>query len=221
MSTFIDLPAVGSLVEVVLTDGRTQPVRTIEADGLRLTVAATLLAGGVAPPRPGDHLTLRWAGRRGRCAAPCVVQAVHPKLFATWTVEAIGTVEIEQRRRFARAGGQGAVHLGPDEPDVGPDEPDVGLVLAGELLDISEGGLRCRVSAGGVDPDQPIFIRLLLDGQVVTLQGTVVRLIAPTPDGRVDVAVAFSADAAQAQAIRRYVLARQLAERAARADGAR
>jgi hypothetical protein len=210
---FIELPAVGSLVEVVRTDGRAQSVRAVEVDGFQLTVAATLLAGGVAPPAPGELLTLRWVGRRGRCAAPCRVRAVDPELFATWTVEAIGTVEIEQRRRFARSAADGRVHLGPDEPDVG-------VVLVGELIDIGEGGLRCRMTAGGVDPDQPVFLRLLLDNRLVTLRGTVLRLIDPGSAGGIDVVVVFESDAAQAQAIRRYVLTRQLAERAVRADGA-
>lgn len=212
-ATLIELPAVGSLVEIVLADGRVQPVRAVETAGFRVTVAATALAGGVVPPSLGDRLTLRWASRRGRCAAPCVVRGVHPELFATWTVEARGSVEIEQRRRFARAPGQGPVHLGPDEPDVG-------LVLVGDLVDISEGGVRCRVGAGGVDPEQPVFLRLLLDDRLVTLRGAVVRLIEHGPAGGLDVAVSFQADPAQAQVIRRYVLARQLAERAGRVDGA-
>jgi PilZ domain len=214
---FIELPTVGSLLEVVLADGRAQSVRAVEVDGFQLTVAATRLAGGVAPPATGDLLTLRWVGRRGRCAAPCRVRAVHPELFATWTVEAIGTVEIEQRRRFARSAAGGRVH-------VGPDEPDVGVLLVGELIDIGEGGLRCRMTGGGVDPEQPVFIRLLLDDRLVTLRGTVLRLIEPTPAGGIaggiEVVVVFQSDATQAQAIRRYVLARQLAERAVRADGA-
>jgi hypothetical protein len=213
MTAFIDLPPVGSLVEVVLVDGRVQTVRAVEATGLQLTLAATVLAGGVAPPRPGDQLTLRWAGQRGRCAAPCVVRSVHPQLFATWTVEAIGTVEIEQRRRFARAPGAGPVHLGPDEPDVG-------VVLVGQLVDIGEGGLRCRLSAGGLDPEQPVFLRLMLDDRLVTVRGSVLRLIGSgAPDG-VDAVISFQADAAQARVIRRYVLQRQLADRAVRADGA-
>jgi PilZ domain len=211
---FIDLPAVGSLVEVVLVDGRVLSVRAVEAAGFRLTVAATRLAGGVAPPAPGDVLTLRWAGRRGRCAAPCVVRSVDPKLFATWTVEAIGTVEIEQRRRFARAAGNGPVHLGPDEPDLG-------VVLVGQLIDIGEGGLRCRLAAGGVDPEQPVFIRLLVDDRMVTLRGTVLRLIeSGSAEGGVDVVVTFESDPAQARVIRRHVMQQQLADRAVRVNGA-
>jgi PilZ domain len=212
IAPFIELPEVGSLIEVVLADGRAQSVRAVEVAGLTLTIAATMLAGGVAAPQPGDLLTLRWVGRRGRCAAPCLVRTVDPVLFATWTVEAVGTVEIEQRRRFARSAADGRVHIGPDEPDVG-------LVLVGELLDIGEGGLRCRVTTGGVDPQQPVFLRLLLDDRLVTLRGTVLRLLEPGPAGDVDVVVTFESDAVQAQAIRRYVLARQLAERAVRADG--
>jgi hypothetical protein len=211
---FVELPPVGSLVDVVLADGRVQPVRAVEADGLTLTVAATLLRGGVAPPQPGDVLTLRWAGRRGRCAAPCVLRSVHPVQFATWTVEAVGTVEVEQRRRFARAPAQGPVHLGPDEPDLG-------LVLVGQLIDIGEGGLRVRLPAGGVDPEQPVFLRLLIDDRMVALRGTVLRLLETGSGDGVDAVVTFDADQAQARAIRRHVLNRQLADRAVRVDESR
>jgi len=207
---FIALPAVGSLAELVLADGRAQPVRAVGAAGFRLTVAASLLAVGVTLPSPDDLLTLRWAGRRGRCAAPCRVRTVHPDRFATWTVEPVGTVEVEQRRRFSRAAGSGPVHLGPAEPDVG-------VVLVGELIDIGTGGLRCLLATGGVDPDQPVFLRLLLDGQLVTLPGAVRRLdpVAAESAGfgaagpSVAVAVEFQADPAQAAVIGRYVRRRQ------------
>jgi hypothetical protein len=202
MAPFIALPAVGSLAELVLADGPTQPVRTIEVFGFRLTVAASVLAAGVAMPGRDDVLTLRWAGRRGRCAAPVRVCAAEPEQ-RSWTIEPVGTVEVEQRRRFARAAGCGPVHLGPAEPNLG-------VVLVGELIDIGEGGLRCRLAAGGLDPDQPVFLRLLLDDQLVTLRGVVHRLDAGP--GGLEVVVTFQPHAAQAGVIRSYVRQRPPAE---------
>jgi len=211
---FVELPAADALVEVVLADGRTHAMRVVGVQALTLTVAAIRSAAGVAQPRPGDAVTLRWANRRGRCAGPGLVRSVHPVQFATWTIEAGGMVEVEQRRQFARASAHGPVH-------VGPDEPDVGTVLLGHLLDISEGGLRCRLAAPGLDPDQPVFIRLLLDDRLVTVSGRVLRLVADRPDAGVEAVLVFETDSAQSEAIRRYVLNRQRRDREVRTDGTR
>jgi PilZ domain len=210
--TFIELPTVDSLNEVVLADGRALSVRVVYTKDMTIVVAATMLRAGVAPPVVGDSVTLRWAGRRGRCAAPCRVRAVDPRQFATWTLEAGGGVEIEQRRRFARAAGLGPIQLGPAEPEVG-------VILIGELIDIGEGGLRCRLAGTGVDPEQPVFVRILLDGRVMMLHGTVLRLGPGVAGSETDTVVTFQATATQARQIRRYVLHRQSADRA-RTDGA-
>jgi hypothetical protein len=209
--TFIDLPVAESLNEVVLADGRVLSVRVVWTKDLTIVVAATTLRAGIAPPNVGDPLTLRWVGRRGRCAAPCRVRAVDPRAFATWTLEAGGGVEIEQRRRFARAAGLGPVHLGPDEPEVG-------VILIGDLVDIGEGGLRCRLAGTGVDPEQPVFVRILLDDQLLMLHGTVLRLGPGGAASDTDTVVTFQPTPAQARQIRRYVLHRQALERA-RSDG--
>jgi hypothetical protein len=210
---FVDLPVIDALVEVKLADGRAHPVRVVEADGLQLTVVGTQVSAGVAPPRPGDMVSLRWAGRRGRCAAPCLVRSVHSVQFATWTLDAGGTVEVEQRRRFARAAAHGPIHLGPDEPEIG-------LVVLGQLVDVGEGGIRCRLAAGGLDAGQPVFVRMVLDDRMVTLTGTVLRQTGAELDGTVEAIVVFDADNAQARAIRRYVLNRQRLDRAVRTDAA-
>jgi hypothetical protein len=199
VTTFVDLPTVDTLHEVVLADGRVLPVRVVASSGMTLTVAATVLRAGTAPPAVGDRLTLRWVGRRGRCAAPCLVCAVDPVQFATWTLQAGGSVEIEQRRRFARAAGHGQVRLGPEDPDVG-------VVLIGDLVDIGEGGLRCRLAGSGIDPEQPVFVRLLLDGRLLLLRGTVLRMRTGTEGSDLDTIVTFEPTPAQARRIRRYVL---------------
>lgn len=210
---FVELPGSDLLVDVVLADGRVHAARVVSADGYLLTVAATALAAGVAPPGPGDRIGLRWAGRRGRYLAPGLIRSVHPVQFATWTVQAGGTVEIEQRRRFVRAAAGGPVHLGPAEPDLG-------LVVLGQLLDIGEGGIRCRVAGTGIDPGQPVFVRIVLDDEIVSLSGAVLRLGRPGPDGMLEAVVTFEVDNRQGLAIRRYVLHRQRLARMTRTDGA-
>lgn len=210
---FVEMPVADLLVDVVLADGRAHAARVVDVTGYRLTVAATRLAAAVVPPVPGDRIALRWAGRRGRYLAPCLVHSVHPVLFATWTVEAGGTVEIEQRRRFARSAADGPIHLGPAEPELG-------LVVLGQLLDIGEGGVRCRLAGAGIDPGQPVFLRLALDHEIVTVSGTVLRLGPVGPDGMLEVVVVFDAGSHQGIAIRRYVLHRQRLARMVRSDGA-
>jgi len=237
----VGLPQQDALVEAVLPDGRVHAARVVAVDEMVLTIAATRMSAGVAPPHPGDVLTLRWSGRRGRCAAPARLLAVDPVQFATWTLEAVGTVEIEQRRRFVRAAGSGQVRLEP--ADAGAAAPGIDMVVVGQLVDIGEGGMRCRLAAGGLDPSQPVYVRLLLDDRLLTLTGTVLRLAgtgtgagAGSPAGTgagagpgaragagreapaVEAVVEFDVDSTTAQAIRRYVLNRQRLERAVQDD---
>jgi hypothetical protein len=90
--------------------------------------------------------------------------------------------------------------------------------MLGQLIDVGEGGVRCRLAAGGLDPDQPVFVRMALDDRLVTVTGTVLRLIEAEPAGTVDAVVIFDADNLQARAIRQYVLNRQRLDRVVRGD---
>ena len=207
----LELPPAGSLAEIVLPDRRLHAVRVLEVEDPVLVLGAGGPDVPVTPPRAGETLTLRWGGRRGRCAVPVRVETASAVQFATWTVRPVGGLEVEQRRRFARGVVGGPVHLGPAEPSLG-------LTLRGHLLDIGEGGLRCRLASGGIDQAQPVTLRLILDDRLIALDAVVLEVV-PTGRGTaVDVVVTFTAGPAVAQVIRRYVLHRQVGDRAAGDD---
>jgi hypothetical protein len=179
----------------------------IGVDGFVLTLGLPPGYEEYLPPGPNSLITLRWVGRRGRYTAPGRFISAESDGRIVWHVEALGTVEVEQGRQVSRAPASGLVHLGPTEPTVG-------VVLRGRLMDISETGMRCQLAGGGVDPGQQVSVRLVLGEQLVAVRGTVVRMEPGAVEGSLEVAVAFAPDEAQAQVIRRYVLHRQVRDRA-------
>ncbi|MBI1758548.1 MAG: PilZ domain-containing protein [Actinobacteria bacterium] len=203
---YVEIPTLGCYVAIVDGD-QTCPSHVIGVDGMVLTLGLPPGFEEFLPPGPNAFITLRWVGRRGRFTAPGRFVAAESDGRAIWKVEALGTVEVEQGRQVSRAPANGLVHLGPAEPTVG-------VVLRGRLVDISEGGMRCQLAGGGVDPGQQVSVRLVLEERLLAVRGTVVRMEAGAVEGGVEVAVAFEPDEAQAQLIRRYVLHRQVRDRA-------
>lgn len=202
---FVEIPALGCYVAIVDGD-HSCPSHVIGVDGYLLTLGLPAGYEEYLPPGRNALITLRWAGRRGRYTAPGRFVSAEFEGRAIWVVEALGTVEVEQGRQVSRATAHGVVHLGPAEPTVG-------VVLRGRLVDISEGGMRCQLAGTGVDPGQEVTIRLMLDERLVAVRGTIVRMEPGVDENGVEVAVRFEPDEVQAQAIRRYVLHRQVQDR--------
>ncbi|GAB2689313.1 PilZ domain-containing protein [Thalassiella azotivora] len=119
----------------------------------------------------------------------------------------------------------------PDEPadradgpapdasdDVAPQEPvrtgpDPTVPVDGVVVDLSERGARCRFREVGLLTGDPVSITLQLDGETVTLDGDVLRVIPDAPGGRTDVVAVYEPDEDVAARIRRHVLQAQLRER--------
>ena len=95
---------------------------------------------------------------------------------------------------------------------------DPKLHLAGEVVDVSEAGVRCRVPRCDYRPGDAAHVSITLRDRVVDATGNVLMLRAPAAVDGIDVVVTYDLGETVAQAVRRYVFERQLAERRARQD---
>ena len=228
----------------MLSLARSFAARIVVAEGMDLTVGATQLIGVPPPPAVGSPVTIRWSGRRGRYSAVTTLIGVDATQFAVWILRAGGSVQIEQRRRFARAWAEGTVQINLVNPAV----PASDVVLVGDLIDISEGAIRCRLPSKGFDQTLALQVRLQIGERLLSLKATVLKVgpyvpppvpgAAPAPapapaeaparegeaeDPGLEAVLTIEPDEVQATALRRYVMDLQRRERALkaeRADGA-
>ncbi|GAA3167867.1 hypothetical protein GCM10010466_67990 [Planomonospora alba] len=209
--TSVSLPAINALVEIALQDGRVYPTRVEDAEGLTLTVAAPRGVGDIDVPAPGEEVYVRWTGPRGLYTAPAVfTTSVHDRL-SLWTVEAEGTVDYFSRRSAVRVAGGEPVRL--------LDAATGREVFHGRFVDISERGARCEGLADGLAPEQEVMIKMVLDDNLVAVQGSVLT-VSPSERNAVVAVVIYDPPEAQAQIIRRYVMNAQIKARRAAAANA-
>nr|WP_231134892.1 PilZ domain-containing protein [Motilibacter deserti] len=126
-----------------------------------------------------------------------------------WRVRPAGSIELVQRRRYARVEFNGALSVVNSEVDT---------VRVGWMLDLGEGGVRCRVAPGAFKPDEPVECRLSVDGDVVVVMGSVLRAEKPV-NGYEELVITFPDDHPAADLVRKHVFAEQLRARRAASVG--
>ncbi|MGQ7297324.1 PilZ domain-containing protein [Quadrisphaera sp. KR29] len=217
----VDWPPLGSPARLVEAgQDRPRAVVVEDVDGDAVAVSAPVpRRGELEPPREGDPFELSWPGPRGLVAVPVVLRGRVREGVPLWWLQVAGGADVRQRRSFVRAGASlpfpARVVLEWQLPEPGS--------AAGELQDLSEGGLRAHLR-GGDGPDCPegaaVAVRLTLvdvahgaadavEGVEVTeheLFGTVLRSgrLPQDPDA-CELVVQLHHDAAQADALRRLV----------------
>ncbi|GAA3448021.1 PilZ domain-containing protein [Planomonospora venezuelensis] len=208
--TFIGLPDVNALVEIALPDGRVYPTRVEDADGLLLKVAAPRGAGDIDVPELGTEVSVRWTGPRGLYTAPGTFTALERSRVSVWTIEAEGSVDYFSRRIAVRVAAGEPVRL--LDLDSGEE------VFHGRFINISERGVRCYGLAAGVFAEQPVRVKMVLDDNLLVVEGSVLTTSATHGDD-VTAVVVYDPPDMQAQLIRRYVMNAQIRARKAAADG--
>ena len=206
-------PDVNTLVDLRLADGHEYPSRIEDVTDHTWQVAAPF-GGGLEPPETGSALEVRWTGQRGRYTAPARLVGIHRALVTCWTVELTGPVQLEQRRRFVRAGGGEPITVRPEEPADAP-------AVLGRIVDISEGGVRGWLGPGAFTADQPVLVTVGLEDEQLTIHGTILKAVEREGGKGLDVVVTFSLDEHTADQVRRYVMRAQLQARRAAADAVR
>jgi c-di-GMP-binding flagellar brake protein YcgR len=154
------------------------------------------------------------AGRRGRLEQSARLVADQAGPQRRWRVRLHGEVRRSNRRNYVRA--MVAFPLTVSAP---------GLTFAGAGLDVSEGGLRCRLpkpedqdAQSGralASLDGQVTVRFTLEGEEFTMPGMVVRTI-PVEGGGRELGIRFvGVTRGSADSIRRAVFAVERRQRAA------
>lgn len=233
-------PAVGSLVRVgaeashlwLGPQGRASRVEDLSESAIAIAVPRG--PGDVEPPDEGEELELRWVGARGLQVLPVRLSGRARDGVALWWCEPVGSVLLQQRRAYVRApaapGGAVRVLLSPaGSDDDGGGEPATGAAAEGRLVDLSEGGLRARVTGWDLGEDVAVLVTVTLpDGggeapatgaPRLVLRGRALRGREPggatALPGVLDVSVCFDQPVPRADELRRLVFAWQRAERRA------
>lgn len=133
-----------------------------------LLIAAPRFTGDLDPVRAGLPVLLRWVGPRGALSLATELVEVRRGQLTIWRVRPVGQVLISQRRDFARAPLSTPITLVPVVEELV-------LVTTGSLVDLSEGGLRARVSGRPFISGTAVEAHLELEGVPVTFEAQVLR----------------------------------------------
>lgn len=198
-------PEINTLVEVDVA-GWAAPRRS-RVEGLddEVVVADPLVDGDDPEPPIGSPVTLSWMSTAGPMELMTSLAAKEERTIKMWRLQPEGPVVITQRRHHVRIAAVLSLLLHADQRQI-----------EGYLVDLSEGGLRaaCPRSARLCLRD-PVDATLDFDGQVITVTAEVVRVA--HDDERTFAGLRFvDVPSAHADAIRRFVFARQRRERANR-----
>lgn len=208
---------VNTLIEISIPDGPQLASRVEDSDGSILTLAGP--PSLLEPPEPGDTIRLLWsAGPRGRYVVPVELVEIVKGTLPLWRVKLAGEPAIEQRRRFARVPVQEPVQLrGKSNEDI-----------QARIVDISEGGLRCRLEEDALkegvlvedvlDEGQAVAISMRLDDRAFSVRGQVLRIFRGQSSKDLELVITMHLDESDAGFIRRYVMREQIRARRAAAD---
>jgi c-di-GMP-binding flagellar brake protein YcgR len=196
------LPAINALVDVVLTDGEAYQSRVEDITGKRLTVAAPFGVNGADMPDVGTAMELAWVTGDRRQAVDVRLAELSREQPPRWSLEAIGSIRLQTRRNYVRGGGGEGV-----EVTLG------GTAYAGRVVDLSEGGVRCRMLEDKFDRDDRVDLRVALEDETIALRGTVLFVRRDHENATYDVIITYETSELVGRAIRGYVLRREMEER--------
>lgn len=176
-----------------------------DIEGSDIILGAPLDLAEDQQPAAGERLLVMWEDQAGPHTLPCSFVAVVPRELPQWRLTPDGVAKDEQRRRHIRASTDGMATVVRDQRP-----------MNAALLDVSEGGLRCRLE----DPDDVagvgdlISCGLKVGGKDLDLRGKVVQVHLEVGQPRV-LAVSFlDLTGNQADELRRHVFSEQSRARA-------
>ncbi|GAA2377535.1 PilZ domain-containing protein [Dactylosporangium salmoneum] len=196
------LPAINALVDVVLMDGEAYQSRVEDVSGKRLTVAAPFGVSSADVPKLGASMELAWVAGDRRQAVDVKLVELGREQPPRWLLEAVGSIRLQTRRNYVRGGGGERV-----EVTMG------GTTYSGRVIDLSEGGVRCRMLEDRFDRDDRVEVRVSLEEQVITLNGSVLFVRRDPEHATYDVIITYETSELIGRAIRGYVLRREMEER--------
>jgi hypothetical protein len=122
-----------------------------------------------------------------------------------WRLRIAGEARRQTRRAYVRGGGGELVDLLSADGGTAP--------ASGRIIDLSEGGVRCRTRIGNFVREQRVEAVLRLDADVVKINGRVLFVRRNVETADFDVVVQYETTETVGRLIRSYVLRRQMEER--------
>ncbi|MBN1172282.1 MAG: PilZ domain-containing protein [Micromonosporaceae bacterium] len=202
-----DLPAVNTLVQVVFGDEADFRSRVEDIDGTALVIAGPLDIVNTEQIIEGSDVEVFWTKARARYFAPMRVVERTRGQRGQWRLIATGEATRSNRRQFVRGEDGGPITIIATH---GRPEP---IQFHGTIIDICEGGVRCRMTAAEIVPDEPIMVRFTISGTEVEIEGTVHSLRPEDSGNGIDVVIEYILEEHDAQVIRRHVMQWQMIER--------
>ncbi len=220
---------VPSRVEDLGSDRLIGPIRWADL----LWVALPRYDGDVEVPESGTACRVSWPTPVGLYELPTAFEGrerVGPAVRA-WRLRVTGPALRVQRRRYVRVAWTGPVTIelpgavsapAPGSPpSLDPDVPEPGDVgdrrLAGAMVDLSEGGLRCLLPRPVLPPGTDITVALAVAGRLVRASGQVVwsRPTTTPVGGFAETGIAFDDPDEHGDLLRRAVFSAQVQARRA------
>ncbi|GGM70519.1 PilZ domain-containing protein [Dactylosporangium sucinum] len=196
------LPAINCLVDVVLMDGETYQSRVEDVTDRRLTVAAPYGIHAADMPKIGSSMELAWVAGDRRVAVDVRLTALSREQPPRWSLETVGSIRLQTRRNYVRGGGGESVEVSSG-----------GASYEGKVIDLSEGGVRCRLTEDKFDRDDRVEVRIALENETIPLRGTVLFVRRDYENATFDVIITYETTELVGRAIRGYVLRREMEER--------
>ena len=202
----MELPEIGSPMFLALGQGVNFRSRLESVDGDTFSVAAPLETNAAEEGfRPGYEFEVFWVPPRTRMLMPVLLKDVSDHAPFRWTLFPTAEPTISNRREYARGGGGAPLRLFGEWGT---------QYLQGQMLDISEGGLRFWMPENKQvrEGDQMRALVWLGNGET-EVKGRVYA-VRPAPDepGQ-HVVLIFKTVDPLAQMIRQYVIAWEISER--------
>jgi hypothetical protein len=182
-------------------------------DGSTLSLTVTDVEGSVIIVRPPTSAAVdsRQVAQVGwhKGAAWCVafVREVQvPPTAASWNLVLDHEPTVLNRRRYVRGGGGEPVEVGELDARHGA------VFVQGTVLDLSEGGVRCRLPSTALTSGDETTVHITLPEQELKLKGTVANVTRLTHG--IEVILVFrDPTEREAQMIRKHLFQRERAER--------
>src|SRR5512139_450417 len=196
-----DWPQAGHPAELVLTDGRTYPLRIVDVDGHVFMVDPPPFARQVAT---GGQVGICWAGERGLYSVTGTMVGTAGSDHALWILECTYPPVINSRRGAVRSPVSVPIRM----------IADGGETWEGRVRDLSESGLRFALHGVETPGDGlEVGVELDLNGTEAAMPGVVLRSEHDRNTRTTDVVVLLHPEEDAARAIRRFVLESQIRAR--------
>jgi len=203
----LQIPDVNSLLFIELAGNAGYRSRIEDSGDGTLAVAAPIRAGDIEVPPDGTEFNVFWTTVRARTVLPVRLVGVSRQKPVIWHLEQTGECTRVTRRQFVRGGGGVPIVL------TGPG--GAAREVESTVMDLSEGGVRCRYPDAdlGLDVGDEVRIRVALSEAGTEQRASVLGFRPPAEGGGTDVVLTYRPDEVAAQLIRRHVFAWEIDQR--------